>query len=796
MPVKLSTVPVVFLVLAVGLAAAAADPVAEKYGNSWLKSPIPFRFGLNFRELEKTANEADVAEGRALFSLEGLGDSRWVQLAETPTFGVWQSMDLARGPVCCYVCQAEELFVGGQWKRYFGIVAQEGARVVTAAEVEIIPDDPGKLRSAWIEAPDAFDFRFTNPGVGLKDGKWGRFSLSVGGSVRVHALARRGSGEVKRLPVDIHRRLPDGSHSFRKGIKLRLQRSWLGPQDNADVVREDTFTDIPCRAKEHEADAGSKQRALEIGAVVEAWSVDLSETFEIREEGYYRFWYEIDFQVLGVADARPGFRRLEPVEFLVGRELDARTRQEANEKLGPLGTPGAESRLREVIEEAFRTAPSDAPEAPALPAEFPAFVRSYSFDHNESGEESAVLMLRCENSKLIASLDKYSASSVRTEMDRRRAAESKSPALCLIYAVQAASRGSKDAALAILEAMKSTDREDAKNADSAVAALLYAFQGAPPDWAVDLATTLISDDRFLTSLEDDGSNQRQVCLRSFHAEEVVLALGRKKCARGVPALLDRVRSHPADRYIINSLAEIGDERAIPVLMECLLERITLEYDETGLLPGLILAMGRLKAKAAVPVLLDHLEHVESVQSLEMVGDARAIPHLRRLVSAGGRLPGASGEDNRASERLFRARLALAVLEPGDVIPRLCALFRDSALDGFQRSTVVYYLRDRGDTRAIPFLKQSIDDDPDGYVTLACIQVLGHLRSPEAVETLIACLSTQFKKSAIGKGGDGHEFYIYWAAEGLRHLTGQDFKEDAAAWRGWWESNRKLFDPGK
>ena len=34
-----------------------------------------------------------------------------------------------------YVCQAEELLVGGRWKRYFGFVSKHGAAVVPASQV-------------------------------------------------------------------------------------------------------------------------------------------------------------------------------------------------------------------------------------------------------------------------------------------------------------------------------------------------------------------------------------------------------------------------------------------------------------------------------------------------------------------------------------------------------------------------------------------------------------------------------------------------------------------------------------
>ena len=69
-----------------------------------------------------------------------------------------------------WVCQAEELNVGGKWKRYFGFVCQRGAAVVPADEIELRWDD-----APWHPREQTFADMFMGVTVpGPKPGFWKR----------------------------------------------------------------------------------------------------------------------------------------------------------------------------------------------------------------------------------------------------------------------------------------------------------------------------------------------------------------------------------------------------------------------------------------------------------------------------------------------------------------------------------------------------------------------------------------------------------------------------------------------
>jgi hypothetical protein len=104
--------------------------------------------------LDRPATPEDVQEGRAIFTLAGQGPARAVPLSERPVRG--RSLTLKDYPtiktvvdpetgqqktVAGYdqdgaVWQAEEVQVGGAWRRYFGFVGRHGLAKVPAEEID------------------------------------------------------------------------------------------------------------------------------------------------------------------------------------------------------------------------------------------------------------------------------------------------------------------------------------------------------------------------------------------------------------------------------------------------------------------------------------------------------------------------------------------------------------------------------------------------------------------------------------------------------------------------------------
>ena len=90
----------------------------------WPHAQIVFSF------LKRTALPEDVQNHRAVFSLQGLGKTRLVNM-RLPLEGRWKNQNVR-------IWQAEEVAVGKEWRRYYGIVARHEIRRVPAGEVELL----------------------------------------------------------------------------------------------------------------------------------------------------------------------------------------------------------------------------------------------------------------------------------------------------------------------------------------------------------------------------------------------------------------------------------------------------------------------------------------------------------------------------------------------------------------------------------------------------------------------------------------------------------------------------------
>jgi hypothetical protein len=116
---------------------------------------------LAFDALDRPATAADVAEGRAIFSLEGPGaEVRRVALPKFPMTARWTKLEVfaddppfmsfsdAKGENHPYIAgmqtgrvwQAEEVREGNRWRRFYGFVGRHALTRVPAEEVEFAPE--------------------------------------------------------------------------------------------------------------------------------------------------------------------------------------------------------------------------------------------------------------------------------------------------------------------------------------------------------------------------------------------------------------------------------------------------------------------------------------------------------------------------------------------------------------------------------------------------------------------------------------------------------------------------------
>lgn len=424
---------------------------------------------------------------------------------------------------------------------------------------------------------------------------------------------------------------------------------------------------------------------------------------------------------------------------------------------------------------------------------FPNISRERGMLPNMSGQEPDVLLIHFSNLELGDTLARYEPALVRNELERQLTAE-QDPAAKLYLAALAGRAGSRVAEAHLSEAMKSTDYATVRNLHAALGIVLGGFEKNPPGWIIELILSSLSDERNVTGLEKTNWAQGTSFTISYLADEdahLTWQLGRLKCRNAVPFLIE-MAERTQRRGPVIALGEIGDERAIPAVLSILRDKESeVHIDNDCLEPELFAraawAAGRLKAKAAVPVLMKHVYHREVVEVLEAIGDRTVVPVLEDIVAKGrpSRVSGSSAASDR--DCVAAAKIALATLKEGDPIPRYCELLTDLSLDEFSRRSVVWRLGDKPDARAIPYLVKAIKSDPSGAVVNQAITVLGTYRYKAAVTGLIDCLDATFNGKSDWKRAYTPEMFRQNIAESLKRLTGKEIAPDKEQWEDWWHT---------
>ncbi len=430
------------------------------------------------------------------------------------------------------------------------------------------------------------------------------------------------------------------------------------------------------------------------------------------------------------------------------------------------------------------------PGAFAFPRYFPEFSRGRFFGGNMSGMESPVVRLSMSNWSLANALTSYEQNGVRLELERRIASE-KDDAMKLYLAALAAPRGSAIAALAMLDAMKSTEYETVTSVHGALSMVFHCCDSNPPDWLVELAIAALADQRQVTGLERSNWSQGTRFTISYLADEeggITRALGHFKCRQAIPVLTEMVQRNQA-RGAIDALGEIGGGLAV-VLEVLRSQEKNVTINRMGLLSPeafthAVRAAGQLKAHEAVPILLRHLCHEDVVEALEAIGDPAVIPALERIVANGKPREVQGHTIESIQDSVWAARIALAKLKEGDPLPRYWQLLADRSMGQFARRTVVWRLGSHPDPRSVPHLLTAIKTDPSGSVVNQAITVLSVFKYKAAVAGLIDCFDADFRNREDWKRAYNPEMFQENIAKSLRTITEQSFGPDKEQWARWW-----------
>jgi Leucine-rich repeat (LRR) protein/HEAT repeat protein len=437
-----------------------------------------------------------------------------------------------------------------------------------------------------------------------------------------------------------------------------------------------------------------------------------------------------------------------------------------------------------------------------FPSHFPPFSYDCSRVVSHSPDASAVEGFYDANRALVDMVEIYDPASVSKEFERRMQGEEILPMKLLLASI-AASAGSEEAALFLLETVKDTEYRTVTNLHCALwltHARYMEYRRAcqeepPPDWLVELSLAVLSDDRFVAGLEKaNWEAGTSFTISSCETGHLIFALGELKCRKAVPLLIERAKKGHADWYTIMALGKIGDDRAIPVLMQlveaagdsakCLRESggLSREFQTPAY------ALSQLKAREAVPLLLKYIEHPEVINDLEEIGDPRALSAIQKVLEAGGKIirNGKPVNPELEPERLFAAKVALAHWDNANEIARLGEILADPALERNHRYEVVLRLAGRDDPQVIPHLVRMIKSDSDHYIIDMAIHGLAELKYRAAVEGLIECFDVPFKEEDVGMGEHvTPATYHNHIARSLQRITGQPFGADKQEWLRWW-----------
>jgi HEAT repeat protein len=370
-------------------------------------------------------------------------------------------------------------------------------------------------------------------------------------------------------------------------------------------------------------------------------------------------------------------------------------------------------------------------------------------------------------------------------------------AMKLLLASQAAPLGSAKGALFILNSIQDTDYYPAQNTFWAIDFLWYGYKTNAPDWLMGMTELALADDRPVNVRNTSfAGNSFTMSWLADEDAELALILGNSHHTNATPFLIEMARKTNGRRGPVMALGELGDPRAIPLLIEFVKQK----GPSTTLEPGEVLdddflrpveSLGNLHATEAVPVLLEYIQFPDVIEALQSIGDERAIVPLQNMVLSNGviKKPGVSNDPELTQERVASARIAIATLDHVNRTKKLCELLTDPTFDQYQRRSVVWALGDEPDPRAIPFLAKAIKTDPSGAVVNQAITVMAAFKYKVAVEALIDSFDANFDRKRDWKRAYNPGMFQDNIADSLRTLTGQQFASNKDQWSQWWKENQ-------
>jgi len=268
-------------------------------------------------------------------------------------------------------------------------------------------------------------------------------------------------------------------------------------------------------------------------------------------------------------------------------------------------------------------------------------------------------------------------------------------------------------------------------------------------------------------------NETNVSAQTIAAD----GLGAIKEQRAVPRLIelaepvpgkgpDKYRGHRPEVYLraaaLQALGEIGDGRAVPVLLAALREDPPGDCEPSlGKVAALVL--GKCRDKRAIePLILslqDPLVSGAAAEALGIIGDQRAIEPLKKLQT-----------DEMPNISILGA---LAKLGDRDALDELFVIAKKNDRYYNSDAAAVHALGAVNDARVVPALIAAL---ARSSACDAAAQELAIRKEPRAIPALIA----ELRKN-------NHSYFV---VEALRDITGQSFGGNPDKWSAWWKGQAR------
>lgn len=275
--------------------------------------------------LNRPATPEDVKNGSAIFSLAGKGKTRVVKMSKIPLRAEWVTLKkypyMLRGPFLRFdgttqkhdeitymnagiVVQAEEVFVDGKWKRYYGFVGTYDIAKVPAEEIEF-------TRSRGIGSTALSRKLSCRVSINEQSNHWyraGSFELGKPLSVSVWLFNHKGISQ--RIPSVFYRDNPKTGPAFHYGIDMKLS---YRPAKEKDLYEDYTARYLfPEKEKmvELKSKVIARFKALGTGKIigaaeeVKAFQLDITKCFDIKRPGYYKLQFIFSKKDAGFTDGR------------------------------------------------------------------------------------------------------------------------------------------------------------------------------------------------------------------------------------------------------------------------------------------------------------------------------------------------------------------------------------------------------------------------------------------------------------------------------------------------------------